>query len=397
MDVTKGNNRNKVYTTYTCTWRLMGIVIMICVILQIMPAYHILQSSPMSKIHTPTAMKSNQPHVVYFLADDLGWNDVGYHGSFIKTPTIDQLAVEGVKLERFYMNPTCTQSRAAVLSGRYVTHTGLQHLHIVPYQPNGLSLNCTLLPEALRQYSYKNYMVGKWHLGFYKREYTPERRGFDKFFGIYPGAADHFTRRELDFGKYTLIENRQPFWENKTYDTHLYVQKATEYVDEHLKEYPNRPMFLFVSFQAVHQPLQVPEYYSNRYCNITADVDNQTCIMAGMTTAMDEGIKNITYVFKRHGIWENTVMFFSTDNGGFTEMGSSNKPLSEGKGSLFEGGIRGVAFVRGKGVRPGRVSRSLMHITDIYPTILAIAGLNSGSKILSSSVRDYLETLDGYF
>ena len=106
-------------------------------------------------------------------------------------------------------------------------------------------------------------MVGKWHLGFYKREYTPERRGFDKFFGIYPGAAGHFTRRELDFGKYALIENRQPFWENKTYDTHLYVQKATEYVEEHLKEYSDRPMFLFVSFQAVHQPLQVPEYYSN--------------------------------------------------------------------------------------------------------------------------------------
>ena len=150
MDFTKCNNRNKVYKTYTCTWRLMGIVIMICVILQIMPAYYILQSTPMPKIHTPTAAKSNQPHVVYFLADDLGWNDVGYHGSFIDTPTIDQLAAEGAKLERFYMNPTCTQSRAALLFGRYVTHTGLQHLHITPFQPNGLSLNCTLVPESLR-------------------------------------------------------------------------------------------------------------------------------------------------------------------------------------------------------------------------------------------------------
>ena len=349
------------------------------------------------KLPSPAAAKfvNTQPHVIYFLADDLGWNDVGYHGSFVQTPTIDELASEGVKLERFYMNPICTPSRAALLSGRYITHTGLQHMQIQTYQPNGLSLNCTLLPQALKEYGYKNYLIGKWHLGYYKEEYTPQNRGFDKFFGIYPGMAGHYDRRE--YGKYALIDNGQPYWDNTTYDTRLYVQKTVDYIEEHLREHPDKPMFMLVSFQAVHQPIEVPKYYSDRYRNITSNAKQR--LVAGMTTAMDEGIKNITKVFKEHGIWENAVTFFSTDNGGMVEFGSSNYPLFNGKASLFEGGIRGVAFARGKGIRPGRVSNSLMHMTDIYPTILNLAkphALKSNDKELSDSLNRYIKTLDGY-
>ena len=352
-------------------------------------------------IPAPAAAKYSdvQPHIVYFLADDLGWNDVGYHGSIFQTPTMDQLASEGVKLERFYMNPVCTPSRAALLSGRYVAHTGLQHNQIFVYQPNGLSLNCTLLPQALREYGYRNYMVGKWHLGFYKQEYTPEKRGFDKFFGIYPGAAHHYTRMDPQYDKYySLIENGQPYWDNTTYDTHLYVHKATEYIEEHLNKHPEKPMFMYVSFQAIHQPFQVPDHYSDRYQNITQN--KQKRILGGMTTAMDEGIRNITNVLKKHGIWENTVTFFSTDNGGYQPFGSSNYPLSGGKDTLFEGGIRGPAFVRGKGIRPGRVSNSLMHITDIYPTVLSLARphnhLQTENYTLTSSLKEYIKTLDGF-
>ena len=108
--------------------------------------------------------ENRQPHIVCFSADDLGWNVVSYHGSFMKTPPIHRLVSEGIKLERFHVQPVCTLSRVSLLSGLYVIHTGLQHRHIIRNQPNALTLNCTLLPEVLHHYGYKNYLAGKWHL-----------------------------------------------------------------------------------------------------------------------------------------------------------------------------------------------------------------------------------------
>ena len=342
------------------------------------------------QISSTSQQRNSQPHIIYFLADDLGWNDVGYHGSFVKTPTIDRLAAEGVKLEKFYVQPFCTPSRASMLSGRYIMHTGLQHLHIQPRQPNALTLNSTLLPEVLRHYGYKNYLVGKWHLGFYTKEYLPHNRGFDKHFGIYPGQATHYDRTV--YGKYCLVENGKPYQETTTYSTHLYVQKTTEYVEQHLTEYPDKPMFLFVSWQAVHIPNQVPKHYIKLYDNSKQGNDRKA--HAAMATAMDEGIKNITDLFIRHGLWNNTVMLFSTDNGGHTTYGASNHPLRGQKGTLYEGGIRGVAFARGKGIKPGRVSNSLMHMTDIYPTIVALAQQNIKQR--EDPLKDYFKTLDGH-
>lgn len=311
--------------------------------------------------------KSQPPHVIYILADDLGWNDVGYHGSEIDTPTLDALAGGGVRLERFYVQPVCTPSRACLLSGRHVTHTGLQHLYIRPTQPNALTLNATLLPELLRQSGYRNYMVGKWHLGFFAKDYLPENRGFDEHFGILTGEAGHYSR--INSKRYSLVENGEVYWETETYSTHLYVQKATEYVEQHLKQHPDKPMFLYVSWQAPHTPNQVPAIYSDRYSGLGSSRQ----IHAGMVTAMDEGVANITAVFKKHGLWDDTVLFFSTDNGGRLISGASNEPLRGEKKWLYEGGIRGVAFAHGRGIPGGRVSDALMHITDIYPTIAHLA------------------------
>ena len=154
----------------------------------------------------------------------------------------------------------------------------------------------------------------------------------------------------------------------------------------------NRSMFLLVSWQAVHAPNEVPKHCIKLYDK--SKQSDQQKVHDAMATTMDEGIKNITDLFIRHGLWNNTVMFFSTDNGGNTIHGASNHPLRGEKGTLYEGGIRGVAFVRGKGIKPGRLSNSLMHMTDIYPTVVALAQQNI--KLREDPFKDYFKTLDGY-
>ncbi|KAH7962654.1 hypothetical protein HPB52_017331 [Rhipicephalus sanguineus] len=138
--------------------------------------------------------RRKQPHIVFILADDLGWNDVSYHGSHhIRTPNIDALAWNGVRFDRRYYQPLCSPSRSALMTGRYPIHTGLQHGIIGQSEPRGLSLHFKLLPEWLNELGYSFYMVGKWHLGFYKSEFTPTKRGFSSHVGSWGGFVDYYT------------------------------------------------------------------------------------------------------------------------------------------------------------------------------------------------------------
>ena len=135
------------------------------------------------------------PHILLIVADDLGWRDVGFHGSLINTPNLDQLSGDGLTLDNYYVQPICTPTRSALMTGKYPIHTGLQHLVVFPTQPYGLSPNETILPKRLKQAGYQTHMVGKWHLGYFADPYLPTRRGFDSFFGFYNGWEDHLTHK----------------------------------------------------------------------------------------------------------------------------------------------------------------------------------------------------------
>ncbi|XP_053390526.1 arylsulfatase J-like [Mercenaria mercenaria] len=327
-----------------------------------------------------------RPHILFIVADDLGFNDVGYHGSEIKTPNIDKLALSGVRLENYYVQPVCTPTRGQLLSGRYQIHTGL-HWVLWPSTRSGLPLDNPTIADKLRAAGYSTHMIGKWHLGFYKPDFLPINRGFDTFFGFLSGHSDYYTHETGNWwGKfmtgYDLMDNDQPAnitRYNGSYSTHLFASKAKDIIWGHNYE---KPMFIYLSFQAVHAPLQVPENYMKQYANIT-DIKRRQ--FAGMVTCMDDAIGSIVDALKKRELWKDTLLIFSTDNGANPNAGGSNWPLKGAKGSYWEGGIRAVGFVYSLllKMKNGYVSKSLMHVTDWFPTLLNLAkGDLNGTKML---------------
>ncbi|XP_006818339.1 arylsulfatase B-like [Saccoglossus kowalevskii] len=321
-----------------------------------------------------TLVSSSRPHIIFILADDLGWSDVGYHGSVIKTPNIDALASEGVKLDNYYMSLLCTPSRGQLLSGRYEIHTGLQHRTIDMMQPLCLPIDETILPQKLKERGYATHMVGKWHLGFYRKECLPNYRGFDTFMGFYQGMADYYYHN-ISTGIYhgwDFRRNNDVIAQKYAgqYSTHVFADEAQIII---MKHNPEVPLFLFLSFQAIHLPLQVPSRYADMYKTlIPNNADRQK--YAGMVTCMDEAVGRVVTALKHTGLWENSVLVFSTDNGGIL---GGNWPLRGSKASLYEGGVRGVGFVTSpllpSRVR-GTVNRELLHMTDWLPTLVRLAG-----------------------
>ncbi|XP_034557963.1 arylsulfatase I-like [Notolabrus celidotus] len=318
----------------------------------------------------------NQPHILFILTDDQGFNDIGYHNPTIKTPTLDKLAAEGVKLENYYVQPICTPSRSQLMTGRYQIHTGLQHSIIRPRQPSCLPLHMDTLPERLREAGYTTHMVGKWHLGFYRKACLPTRKGFDTFFGSLTGSVDYYSYGSCDgpgLCGYDLHDDEGVAWgQEGKYSTTLFTQRARKILETH--DPTDRPLFLLLSLQAVHTPLQTPKSYIYPYRDM-ANVNRRK--FAAMVSTVDEAVRNVTYALRKYGYYRNSVIIYSTDNGAQPFTGGSNWPLRGRKGTYWEGGMRGVAFVHSPLLRRRRrVSKALLHITDWFPTLVGLAGGN---------------------
>lgn len=338
------------------------------------------------------------------VADDLGWNDVPWHNREVYAPNLDSLAKAGVILQESYVQPICTPSRSALMSGRYPFTIGRQHAVIWPEEPTGLSLNLTLLPQLMKAAGYETHAVGKWHLGFCSWAYTPTSRGFDTFYGYYTGSEDYYHHtRTCVFGEegnkhsngttststttsttpapcndikcaFSLGEQKEPVIDEKKGPGYLDLRDNTEpernqsgvystyvFASQVEKLLANRepevPMFLYLPFQSVHSPLQVPEKYKKPYEHIQ-NHDRKTYL--GMVSAMDEAVGRVIKALKDTGHYNNTVIVFTTDNGGPTITGSNNWPLRGNKTTLWEGGTRGAAFVHSPLLpNPGTTNPSL--------------------------------------
>ncbi|MEJ8847645.1 arylsulfatase [Variovorax rhizosphaerae] len=325
------------------------------------------------------AAEASKPNIVYILADDLGWKDVGFHGSDIRTPNIDKLAQTGARLEQFYAQPMCTPTRAALMTGRYPLRYGLQTAVILSGHKYGLATDEWLLPQALKGAGYQTAIIGKWHLGHADRKYWPRQRGFDYQYGPLIGEIDYNTHEQ--HGVLDWYINNKPLRE-KGYSTTLIGNQAVKYISGHDRAVP---LFLYLTFNAPHTPYQAPKAWLDQYPQIK---DPSRRAYAAMVTAMDYEIGRVMAALEKNGMRDNTLVVFQSDNGGtsnpmFAGEGDMSKikipvdngPYRDGKGSLYEGGTRVVALANWPGhIQPGSTVGEMIHVVDMYATVTGLAG-----------------------
>ncbi|XP_043603909.1 arylsulfatase B-like [Bombus pyrosoma] len=344
------------------------------------------------------AQGQQRPNIIVIMADDLGWNDVSFHGADqIPTPNIDALAYNGVILQRHYVLPICTPSRTAFLTGRYPIRTGMQGYPLKAGEERAIPLSNTLLPEYLRKLGYATHLVGKWHVGYYSDYHTPAHRGFDTFLGYYNGYITYFNHTIEQNGHvgydlhYDVAGNLSVKYSHK-YMTDLITERAEDIIFNHNH---SKPLYLQLSHIAAHssdakEKMEVrDEEETNATLGYIEDFDRRK--LAGVVTAMDESVGRVVQALRQANMLENSIIVFMSDNGaqtvGLLENYGSNYPLRGLKFTLFDGGIRGAACVYSPAIKnPSRISNQLIHVTDWLPTFYSAAGGN---------LEDLEENLDG--
>jgi arylsulfatase A-like enzyme len=332
-----------------------------------MKRWHLLVAATFALAVYAWPAEAPRPNVVFLVADDLGGNDVGFNGGKqIKSPNLDALAAAGARLDAFYVQPVCSPTRAALLTGRYPMRHGLQTGVVRPWAQYGLPLEERTLAEALREAGYATAIVGKWHLGHHQPEFLPTHRGFDHQYGHYNGALDYFTH-DRDGGHDWHRDDRENH--DQGYSTHLISREAVRLIKERDAA---KPLFLYVPFNGVHAPYQVPPRYSEPYANL----QGKRRIYAGMVAAVDEAVGQIVRAVHDAGISKNTLFIFTSDNGGPNPGKiTDNGRYRAGKATVYEGGVRVAAFATWEGnIKPGTVVTQPLHIVDWYPTLLNLAG-----------------------
>lgn len=326
----------------------------------------------MSPAAQAPAGNAQRPNVVLIMTDDAGYGDFGSYGApDVKTPHIDGLARDGVRLTDFYANgATCTPTRAGLLSGRYQQRVGLEApLGSQPKdEERGLSPTGHSLPQLLKNNGYATALVGKWHLGW-KPEFSPGAHGFDHFFGFKNGFTDFYEHTDGD-GRPDLFEDDRQV-EVPGYMTDLITDRSVRFIEQNAQ----RPFFIDVAYNAPHWPFQVPDKPSKardhgRHLPPPTDDTSTRADYIAMIERADHGVGRILAALDRLGLRRNTIVIFTNDNGG--EWLSRNTPLFHHKGTVWEGGIRVPAILRWPGHMPaGRVSNQVGITMDLTASILA--------------------------
>lgn len=306
------------------------------------------------------------PNIVIMLGDDLGWGEIGAQGNTqIPTPHIDSISKNGIKFTSGYVSgPYCSPTRAGLMTGRYQTRFGHEFNPAGPNSNNGLPVEERTIADRLKEAGYATAVIGKWHLGGAPK-FRPSKRGFDDFYGtlgntafFHPQLVD--TRRSNDPVR---VED------DSFYTTDAYAARAVEWIGEN----KDRPFFLYLPFNAQHNPLQATEKYLARFPEIK---DEKRRTFAAMLSAMDDAVGDVLGALDEHGLTENTLVVYLTDNGGPTQQTtSSNLPLRGGKSGTLEGGVRVPFYAQWKGRLPaGKTYEQPVIQLDLVPTALAAAG-----------------------
>ncbi|WP_412062023.1 sulfatase-like hydrolase/transferase [Rubrivirga sp. IMCC45206] len=317
----------------------------------------------------PPAGLGDGPDVIVILADDLGFGDVGYNGSEIATPEIDRLAAEGVVLDRFYVSPLCSPSRAGLLTGRYPLRAGISE-PITHTDTVGLAPYQKTLADDFRRGGYETAVIGKWHLGT-ACHHHPLRHGFDSFVGLIGGGANYFTRRtSIGYDWWRDYAPERP----DGYTTDLLADEAVALLSR-----PRAgPLFLYLPFTAPHTPLNALDEDLAEY----PDLPEPRRTYAAMVTALDRAVGRVMTAVQASG--RPTLVWFLSDNGGVERFGADNGPLRGRKGGTREGGIRvpSVVWYPPLGVR--RVDHPVWYL-DVAPTLHGLAGLPAPARRLDGA------------
>ena len=324
---------------------------------------------------TPALAQSARPNIILIVADDVGYGDIGAYGApDVKTPNLDRLAREGVRFTDFYAAPSCSPTRAALISGRYYQRVRIERPlggASTAAATQGLPATGRSLPALLKSAGYATGLIGKWHLG-YKPEFSPNAHGFDMFYGFKSGLIDYYQHTDSS-GDHDFFENDKPVHPTG-YSTDLFTDRAVKFIDDNA----SRPFFLEVAFNAAHWPFQVPDRPSvapgnGRFVQPTEDNTSTRADYVAIFERADQGIGKILAALSARKLDRNTLVVYMNDNGG--EWLSRNAPLFHRKDSVWEGGVRVPAIMRWPERLPaGRVSPQVGIVMDMTATLLAAGG-----------------------
>jgi arylsulfatase A-like enzyme len=323
-------------------------------------------------VHAKT--QTRKPNIVVILVDDLGYGDLSSYGAKdLKTPHIDSLVAAGIRFDNFYANcPVCSPTRASLLTGRYPDLVGVPGVIRTHLRNNWgyLAPQAILLPKLLKRAGYHTAIVGKWHLGLQSPN-IPNERGFDHFHGYLGDMMDDYYNHRRHGINYMRLNEKEI--DPKGHATDLFSQWAIDYIKE--RSGSKKPFFLYLAYNAPHTPIQPPKDWLQKVKNREKGISEKRSKLVALIEHMDDGIGKVLAALKQSGAEENTLVIFTSDNGGQLNVGANNGPLRAGKQDMYEGGIRVpmCAVWPGK-IKPGSRSDRIALTMDLFPTICETVG-----------------------
>jgi len=334
--------------------------------------------------------QSKKPNVLLILTDDLGYNDVSYYnGKDLQTPNIDKICKDGMRFDYFYANsPVCAPTRASLMSGRYPDFVGVPGL--IRYHPENnwgfLNPKTVLFPKVMKKNGYNTAHIGKWNLGL-ESPNLPNEKGFDFFHGWLEDMMDDYWSH-LRHGKNFMRLNNQTI-EPTGHATDLFTNWSIDYINKQTKN--KQPFFLYLAYNAPHFPVQPPKEWYEKVLLKNPGISEKRAKLVALIEHLDDGIGRIINSLKKNGMYENTIIIFTSDNGGNLTDLANNGALRDGKQSMYEGGLRVPTVISWpsripKGIKSDAVTATM----DIFPTIIDLIGGKIEHKIEGRSFAKIL-------
>ncbi|MDW3649035.1 MAG: sulfatase-like hydrolase/transferase [Bacteroidia bacterium] len=317
---------------------------------------------------------SSKPNILLILTDDQGYHDVSYYGTEdIRTPYLDEMAAAGMRFDNFYANcPVCSPTRAALLSGRYQEFVGVPGV-IRTYDRDNwghLDPEAKLISDELKEEGYHTALVGKWHLGL-ESPNTPPERGFDYFHGWLGDMMEDYTHKRRHGINY--MRRDQDSIDPAGHATDVFTDWAVKYVEEQAEN--DQAFFLYLAYNAPHFPVQPKEDWLAKVKEREPQLSDKRAELVAFIEHLDDGIGQVVEALKKSGQYENTIIVFSSDNGGLLGDAANNGPLRDGKQSVYEGGLKVPTFISWEGkIKAGTTTDYRALSMDLYPTLLDLIG-----------------------